>query len=138
MVYTLAMAEGPVRDFLGTDDGEIAVVNGDFGVVRGPDAVPQGIAVRLRLFRRECLIDESKGVPYLDDEETGEEGILTRPVDPLVVREVLREQVADTPDVIDVTGSGLVTDSATREAFVDFEAATVYGDQPIAGQVSVP
>jgi hypothetical protein len=121
----------PVRDFRGTEDGEWAIVNGDFDVVAGAEAVPQGIRVRVSTFLGECLLDESKGVDYVDS-------ILVKNPDPLVVRAIIEERISDTPDVTSVVGAALQQDGATREASIDYTVGTVYGEDVISDSVSVP
>jgi hypothetical protein len=121
---------GPVRDFMGTDSGEWVTQNGDFLTVAGADAVPQGIRIRLRLFEGECYLDESKGVPYIDQ-------IFVKNADALVVRALLQDAIAGTPDVVNVVGAQLITD-ADRNASIDYVVDTVYSEQPFSAQVGVP
>lgn len=125
----------PVRDFL-ANGKEWAIANGDFLTVAGAAAVPQGIDIRLGLFRGEAYLDESKGVPYLDDDTTGEQGILGKFVDPLFVRGVLGENIAETPDVTNVVGAELQTND--REALISYAVDTVYSEQTQAATVDVP
>ncbi len=123
------MADGPVRDFLATEDGEWAVVNGDFARAAGAVAVPQGIRIRLGMFLGECYLDESVGVDYIKQ-------ILVKNADPLVVRSLLQEAIADTPDVTAVAGSDLIQDG--RDASVAYMADSVYSTQPFSETVKVP
>jgi hypothetical protein len=122
---------GPVRDFLGTPDGEWVVSGGDFAAVAGPDAVPQGIRIRLQLFLAECYLDEAKGTDYLGV-------ILVKDFDPLVVRAELASQIADTPDVINVIGAELIQSDNDRGASISYTCDTVYSQQPFAATVATP
>lgn len=119
-----------VRDFLQDADGDLAVENGDFQTVADAAAVPQGIGIRCRSVLKEIWLDEEQGVPWT-------EVVLVKNPDPLVVREVFREAIMDTPDTVDASGTDLQVDHATREGAIDFKVGTIYG-QPVEGQVSTP
>lgn len=121
----------PVRDFAGTQDGEWSIVNGDFSTVAGAAAVPQGIRIRVGMFLGECYLDESIGVDYLGV-------ILVKNPDPLVVRAELQSPIADTPDVTNVSGAGLVEDPETREASITYAADSIYSEQPFVDTIGVP
>lgn len=121
---------GPVRDFKSTEDGEWAVVNGDFVNVAGEEAVPQGIRIRLGMFLGECYLNEDLGVDYFT--------IMSKGVDSLLVRSLLQRPIADTPDVVNVVGAELVRESGTRDAAIAYQCDTVYSDVTLAGQQKVP
>lgn len=125
------MADGPVRDFAGTDDGEWVVTGGDFSVVAGSEAVPQGIRVRVGLVLGESYVDGSKGVDWIDT-------ILVHGADPLAIRAELEGAVRETPDVTDVTAAAIDEDKETREMFASIEVNTTYSDQPTAVEVTPP
>jgi hypothetical protein len=124
------MADGPVRDFLGTDSGEWSIVNGDFAVAAGSAAVPQGIRVRLGLFIEEAYLEEDKGVDYLGS-------INVKNPDPLVVKGILSDAISDTPDVVTVIGVQLQVDS-DREGSISYAVDTVYSEQPFTGTIETP
>lgn len=125
------MATPPIRDFRATEDGEWYVSGGKFEAIGGPEAVPQGIRIRVSFFKSECYLDEEVGVPYVDD-------ILVKSPDPLIVRAVIQEAISKTPDVTDVVGAQLVQEPGSRDASISYEAATVYGEQTVVGQIEVP
>lgn len=110
-------------------NGDLAVVNGDFATVSGPPAVVQGAQIRVSTVQGEIWLDQSQGVDYAY--------ILDKNADPVVVRELLREALADTPDVTNVAGQQLQTDGATRTASINFVLATTFG-QNVTGSVDVP
>ena len=122
---------GPIRDFKSTSDGEWAIADGDFSSVAGADAVPQGIRIRLGMFLGECYLDETVGVDYIDS-------ILVKNPDPLLVRALLSQAIAETPDVTEVVGAQLVQVGLTRDASIAYECSTVYSDVTLASQVGVP
>lgn len=121
----------PVRDFAQTTNGEWAIANGDFGVVAGAAAIPQGIQIGLGMQLGECDLDESIGVDYVGS-------ILIKNPDPLVVRALLSEAISQTPDVTNVIGADLVEDGKTRQASISYEVDTVYESAPISSLIAVP
>ncbi len=115
----------PTRDFLADDSGDLAVVNGDFALVGGADAIPQGIDCRIKTFFREIFLDESQGVPWIED-------IFVKNPDPTVVKEDLRQAIADTPDVTDVVAQDF-TLTSTRHGTTTYKVATIYSTEPLSG-----
>lgn len=122
---------GAIRDFKGTADGEWAIENGDLAVVEGAEAIPQGIRVRLQMFKGECYLNESAGVDYIDR-------ILVKNTDPLVVRALLSEAISDTPDVVTVIAAQLVQEEGTRNASISYQCDTTYSEIPLTEQVDIP
>ena len=121
----------PVRDFLGDANGHLAIVNGDFAVVAGRAAVVQGVGVRAKFFLADSYLDESQGIDYL-----GQIFNVKNP-DQIVTSELIREGIADTPDLLTVVASSFTDSSADREASVAFQIRDVYSEQPVQGQVDV-
>jgi len=119
----------PIRDFLQNEDGDLAVVNGDFATVGGPDAVPQGIRIRVRSQFGEMYLDGAQGVDW-------QGSILVKGANPVVVRELIREAIVDTPDVTAAVGTQ-VQITADRQGSVSYTAATVYSSDPTIGEVEV-
>lgn len=120
----------PIRDFLVDANNDLAVVNGDFATVAGPAAVSQGISIRVQMFLTEVFLDESIGVDWLGQ-------ILVKNPNPVVIRELLREAIADSPDVTNVIGTQ-VQMLPNREAAISYQVASTYSSSPILGQVVVP
>jgi len=118
-----------VRDFLADDSGDLAVVNGDFALVAGADAVPQGIDCRVKAFLGEIYLDETQGVAWVED-------ILVKNPDPIVVREAIRDAILDTPDVTDVISQDFTL--VGRDATTDYSVATVYSTETLTGSTKVP
>lgn len=114
-----------------TPDGEWEISNGDFTTVAGAAAVPQGIQIRVSMFQGECELDESIGVPWLDD-------ILIKGDDPLLVRALLSEAIAETPDVTNVVGADLQQDNTTRDASIAYTVDTVYSQSPMSSTLDQP
>ena len=121
----------PIRDFLSDATGDLAVVNGDFALVADAAAVVQGIAIRVKMVLGEYWLDEEVGVDWIGS-------ILGKGRDPLVVRSLIKDAIASTPDVTEVVDVGFTLDAATRSATVSYVVLTVYSTQPIAGTVVFP
>lgn len=123
----------PVRDLLLTTSGELAVVNGDFGLAAGRPAVIQGIQTYVQMVIADSFLDESQGIDYPND-------VFDKQADPLVVRAVIGDQIARVPDVTAVVGADLVFDdpSDPRNASIAYEVADVYSTQPLIGTVATP
>lgn len=121
----------PIRDFKADSDGDLAVENGDFATISGGDAVPQGIKIRLQMFRGECYLNEDAGVPYFDN-------ILIKNPDPLLVRALLTEAISATPDVTAVLAADLELDGETREASISYTVDTEYSTVSVSEQIEVP
>lgn len=123
------VAEGPVRDFALDSDGDLGVAHGDLALVARRSAVAQGIAIRLRFFRGEYWLDEAIGVPYLEE-------VLIKQPNATLVRERLREAIADTPDVTQVIGTALQLGS-DRAASISYTVADAYSAAPISQSVVI-
>lgn len=122
---------GPIRDFKSTDDGEWAIVNGDFANVAGADAVPQGVRIRLGMFLGEVYLDETIGVDWIDS-------IMVKNPDPLLIRALLQAPIAETPDVVEVVGAQLLRVGSSREGTIAYECSTIYSSVLLSEQVGVP
>lgn len=120
----------PVRDFKLTEDGEWDVVNGDFTVVAGLAAVPQGVRIRVSFWKAECFLDESQGVEYVDV-------VYAKPTDPLRVRAEFERAIIETPDVTNVVGAQLV-DQGDRDSSINYQYDTIYSEDTLADQAAVP
>lgn len=121
----------PVRDFAIDDSGDMAFANGDRAVVAGAAAVRQAVKIRVRIFLGEILLDQGRGVDYLNQ-------ILIKNADPLVVRELIKDRIASVPDVTAVVGADLQLDRATREATIRYSYRDVYSTNPVQDIVVVP
>lgn len=125
----------PVRDFLLDSDGDLAVENGDFALAGGDTlaenqaAAEQGVAIRARFFLAESWLDEAQGIDYIGK-------VFVKGTNPLVVREMIRSNVADTPDVTEVIAGNLTR--ADREGTLPLSVRSVYSEASVDLSVSVP
>jgi hypothetical protein len=101
--------------------GDLAIVGTELVIVEGGDAVAQEVQVRLRWWLGGWFLDQSQGVPYLQE-------ILRKGVTEAIVREVLREQIELVPDVRSIDVLQVEIDRATREAEVTLELTSIDGE----------
>lgn len=88
--------------------------------IEGADKVAQEIKINLLTFLGEWFLDETWGVPYLED-------ILIKNPRMSLVEAILREHIAEVPDVYSITSFGLNWDRAKRTLNVDFGCETLLG-----------
>lgn len=88
--------------------------------INGADKVAQQIKINLLTFFSEWFLDETWGVPYLEE-------ILVKNPRMASVETILREHINDVPHVTLLVAFGLDWDRMRRTLFVNFEANTDYG-----------
>lgn len=124
----------PVIDFLQNEDGDMAVVNGDFALSGGStdaanlQATQQAIAIALRMFLGECYLDQSVGVDWLGT-------ILVKNPNPSDVTAMLTSTIAACPGVTSVISAGL-TPGPDRTWSIDYTVITAYSSEPVSGTVT--
>jgi hypothetical protein len=127
----------PIRDFLASANGDLAIVDGDFAFSGGDtvdanhQAVQQGIQCRLRFMLGECWLDESVGVDWLG-------GILIKNPDPTSVVAALSAAIEATTDVVAVQVGRFLTNGATRTVSIPYTVQDAYSSNTITGVVSPP
>ena len=94
----------------------------------GPEAVVQGIKLRLERIKGEWFRDLDNGIDWLEDEELGIAGILGSKFDASEIRAKLYPAAALAPGVTSVARFDVTFDGATRVMSVDFEVRTVSGE----------
>lgn len=122
------MAE-TVRGFGLDEDGDLDVVGCHFVKISGRDATKQGAMVRARMVAGDCFLDTSRGVRYA--QLLGEKGI-----DPLVLREEIRERIASVPDILQVNASQ-ITDDDQRVGRVAYRFRDKFSTQPVDDEVEI-
>lgn len=106
---------------LGTDD-DLSIVNGDLELTgHGIESIRQAVQIRLRLFRGELFVDQSKGIPYIEE-------VFTKIQDTGFLRGIFRDTVLRTPGIAEVSSMSIRVDQANRELHVAFRATTEDGD----------
>ncbi len=100
--------------------GDLVMVNGNFVIVDGIDAIKQALLCRFRTFLGEWFLDTSLGVPYF-------EKILIKSPIFAVVNEILKTVVLNTPGVVGLIFFQFAFDTAARHATLQFSAITTDG-----------
>ena len=93
---------------------------GDYGFADGAQAVKQGIECRVKLFQGEYWLNQGLGVPWLTD-------VLIKNPKPIVVKAVIGQAIADTPDVSQVVNVSYDVESRTRRGAVSYTAVSTAG-----------
>jgi len=88
--------------------------------VNGADKVAQQIKINLLTFLGEWFLDETWGVPYL------EEILIKNPRMPSV-ETILRSHINSVPHIIRIDSFGMDFDRRRRTLGVEFEVSTAYG-----------
>lgn len=94
-------------DFAMDENGDIAIVNGDFYFVTGIDATIQYLNQYLRLFLTEWFLDETQGIPYLDE-------IFIKNPNPVTIDSIFKAKIIQCPGIIELLAFSLSIDSPTR------------------------
>lgn len=89
------MAQPIVTDLLLGDDGDLVVRNGDLALAIDKIGIKQSIDIRLSFFLGEWFLDNAVGIPYY-------ESILIKNPSLIVVREIFREALEETPGVLEI------------------------------------
>jgi len=103
-----------LKDIQLNNSHDIEIVNNDLAVVSGLNATVQSIRQRFWLFQGEWFLDETAGVPYLQQ-------IFVKGVRLAVVRNILLRVLASTVGVESIRRF-TVTPEANRGVFVSFQA----------------
>lgn len=99
---------------------DIKLVDNAIVLVTGIDAIRQHLKCRFLLFLGEWFLDTTIGVPYFRD-------ILIKNPSFVVVQEVLKSVILDTPGVILLLQFDFSFESVTRVARLEFQALTLEG-----------
>lgn len=106
---------------LDTVDFDVLIENDQMEIVDGDDAIVQHLRVRLQFFFSEWFLDTRLGVPYL-------ERILIKNPDLVVVRNIIREVVLETPGIDNLSRFDLDVDASIRKLTVSFTAVKDDGE----------
>lgn len=118
----------PVRDFALDEDGDIDITGNDFNVVAGREATQQGAQIRVKFYYQECYLDESLGIRWV-------ERLGSKTTDPIVLREEVREAIAETPDILEVVGTQIV--EVNRRGRVRYSYRDVYTRGAVSNETVV-
>lgn len=110
-----------MSDILTTNDGDIAITNNSLTLVNGPDEVKQRLEQRLRTFYGEWFLNTERGVTWLKD-------IMVKNPDITLIEGILKNQITDTPGVLEIKKFDLSYDSSAREMTLNFTARSTEGE----------
>jgi len=101
------------------EDSEFKIgPDGNFVIVEGVEGLAERIDQRLSLFKGKYFMDNTAGVPYLEE-------IITKPVDPGLAASVLNSEIREEDNV---TGIGAVSINLNPDTRVFDYAAVVQND----------
>lgn len=118
-------------DFLRDENGDRAIVNGDFALAYDEVGIRQLIESYLSFFLEEWFLDLTIGMPYF-------QRIFIKNPSLVEVREYYRETLASVPGVKEILSLGVeYIDSAARKAGVNWNVNTDVGEIPSNAERSV-
>jgi hypothetical protein len=86
---------------------DLLFVNGDLAMDSATDGIDQFLKRRLKTFLAEWFLDETVGIPYLDD-------VFVKNPNPVVMAAVFKKEILETPGVIELVSFDLSLDNKTR------------------------
>ena len=102
------------------NEGELQITNNSLTLTEGVEAIRQHLKARFQLFLGEWFLDTDIGVPWFRD-------ILIKKPSFVVVQEILKNTVLDTPGVLELTAFEFDFNSTIREANFEFSCLTDEG-----------
>ena len=117
-----------MSDFLQNSTGDLIFTNNELTLVEAADEVKQRLNQRLRTFRCEWFLDLDAGVPYYQD-------ILVKNPSTIKVEGSLKQEISNTPGVIDILFFEFEIEKDTRVATVRTRVKSV--DGPIELEVII-
>ena len=99
-------------------DGDLVFENNDLVLVDGQEAIKQHLTMRLQEFLGEWFADSTVGVPWISE-------ILIKNPSFLVVQEILKAVILDTPNITDIIS--FTFDLENREATLSTKVLSTNG-----------
>jgi hypothetical protein len=103
------------------ETNKFTLVNGDFVLTTGVDAVAQFVGQRLQTWLGEWFLDTTEGVPF-------REKIFLKNPNIVDVETTLKLIIIESPGIIELTSFNLTLDSAARTAHLAFTANSQAGE----------
>lgn len=104
------------------EDSEFKVgPTGNFVVVSEVDGLAERIDQRLKLFKGKYFMDNTKGVPYLED-------ILVKPIDPGLAASILNAEILKESGVLGIGSVTVDLDENTRVLSYNATVKSSFGD----------
>lgn len=101
--------------------GDLTLVDGDLVLTEGPESVAQELRLRLGMFFSEWFLDESEGVPYVQE-------IFQKGTDRGTVDGILKREILSVPGVIELVEYNLELDDTLRKGTVTFTVRSTLGE----------
>ena len=101
-------------------DGDIYLVNNRLDFINGADEVVQLLRQRLRTFLAEWFLDTTIGVPYFQE-------IFKKNPSPVSVEAAFKNEILNTPGVLELSEFELDIDTASRHLTVTGRAVVTDG-----------
>lgn len=121
-----AAGEATPRDLALDVNGDLDLVDGDFRMLTGGEAIASDLRARLQTWAGEYFLDTSLGVPWLSD-VFGKAGAAR-------AEQVLRRAIEETPGVREILRFRLTVARTERTASLDFAVSTDFGEIVVASQ----
>lgn len=106
--------------------------------IAGVDAVRQGVNSRIKLFKREWFLDQSEGVPWIEDEDNQtDDFILGAAYNEEKARYHVRKAILSTPATsAEGLTMTLVYDGTSRTLDIEYNVNAVFEDVPTSTPVT--
>ncbi len=101
--------------------GDILIVDFDAGLVDGIDQIAQNLAIRLRFMQGEWFLNILAGIPYY-------QYFFIKNPNQIQVETFLKDEIANTRGVLEITSFFSNFDGQTRKFFVNFGCTTIDGN----------
>ncbi len=101
--------------------GDIRLAGDDLDFTTGQETIADFVGVRLKTFLGEWFLDQSLGVPYFEE-------IFKKNFNARVVDAVFKNEILDSPGIIELKEFELDLDEATRQLTLTFAARSEEGD----------
>lgn len=102
-------------------NGDIDITENKLSLTTGLKAIEQRLSQRLRLFLGEWFLDQTRGVPWIQQ-------VFKKNPNPVVVDAVIKREILAEPQVTELQTFSLDLDTATRILTVTFRALTEEGE----------
>lgn len=118
-------------DWLLDENGDKAVVNGDFVLVDGVDEIVQFLCQSLRFIQQEWFLDETEGFPWFDD-------VFIKNPDLNAVTAVFKTYIINIPGILSLTAFALNFDPGERTLTVTGSFVSLDGNADFSVTIPAP
>lgn len=101
--------------------GDLVFKDFDFAYVGGVDQIAQNLAIRLRFIQGEWFLNILAGVPYV-------QYFFIKNPNQIQVETFLKDEIANTPGILDITSFSSDFDGNNRKFKVNFECTSINGN----------